>query len=61
MRSRSTEVEDQGQQRQEKIARYRHRKQLEESLQELGLHMTKDSADEEKLVCIVSLLQSQSA
>lgn len=46
-RSRSTDVEQQGRQRQEKIARFRRRKQLEESLQELRLHATRDNTDEE--------------
>lgn len=46
-RSRSADIEQQGRQRQEKIARFRRRKQLEESLQELRLQATKDHADDE--------------
>ena len=46
-RSRSADIEQQGRQRQEKIARFRCRKQLEESLQELRLQATKDQADDE--------------
>jgi len=46
-RSRSADIEQQGRHRQEKIARFRRRKQLEESLQELRLQATKDHADDE--------------
>jgi len=55
-RSRSTDVEQQGRQRQEKIARFRRRKQLEESLQELRLHATRDNTDEE--ITVSAVLQS---
>ena len=46
-RSQLTDVKEQGRQRQDKIARFRRRKQLEESIQELRLQATKDRADDE--------------
>ena len=52
-RSQVMDVEQQGRQRQEKIARFRRRKQLQELLQELGLHALKDSADDEIAVCFL--------
>jgi len=58
-RSRSADIEQQGRERQEKIARFRRRKQLEESLKELRLAATKDHADDEITVSIRSVLMKQ--
>ena len=64
-RSQLADIKQQGRHRQEKIARFRHRKQLEESLKELRLQATKDHADDEitvgnyTTVIIVTLCNSE--
>jgi len=49
-RSRSKDIEQQSRERQEKVARFRRRKQLEESLKELRLQATKEQDDDEATV-----------
>ena len=51
-RLQTADIEQQGRQRQEKIARFRRRKQLEDSLQDLRLQATKVHADDEITVGI---------